>query len=146
MTGAWYGQWLGGVAWAGWWTLKNDDKQFLVTELATQSFAHAMAKLDTLGSRIIYFRDRLGWNQTRLWKALGMTQSRLSRLESNTLQPYHDELERIALVLGVPLCYFDTLRHIIVTQDSQHYKVLDVPMPGPCGCGNGAQGGAEHRV
>ncbi len=67
---------------------------------------------NTLGERIRLLRERKGWNQTQLWRALDMEQSRLSKLERGVNNPYFWEMERIALYLEVPLGLFDTLRRV----------------------------------
>ena len=42
---------------------------------------------NTLGERIRLLRERKGWNQTQLWRALDMEQSRLSKLERGVNNP-----------------------------------------------------------
>lgn len=73
----------------------------------------------TVGDRIRYYRIRKGWIQAQLWKAAGMGQSRLSRIENGRKQPYFWEMERIALFLEVPLAAFDTLRHAVAEQPGE---------------------------
>lgn len=68
---------------------------------------------DTIGDRIRYFRLKKAWSQTRLWKAAGLGQTRLSKIENGISHSYSWELERIAFYLGVPLNAFDTLRQYV---------------------------------
>ena len=70
-----------------------------------------MPQLKTLGDRIRYYRRQKGWSQTQLWRALGMKQSRLSKIENDSRTPYFWEMERIAFFLEVPLSFFDGLRN-----------------------------------
>lgn len=65
---------------------------------------------ETVGDRIRFYRQRKGWSQTQLWRAVGMGQTRLSKIENGVNQPYFWEMERIALFLEVQLSCFDTLR------------------------------------
>ena len=69
-----------------------------------------MAALKTLGELIRHYREDKGWSQTQLWRAVGLKQSRLSKLELDRSKPYFWEMERIAFFLEVPLTYFDLLR------------------------------------
>lgn len=82
--------------------------------------------LTTVGQRIKYFRMRKGWDQTQLWKAIGMKQSRLSKVENDKGHAYYWELERIALYTEVPLCCFDTLRYMVCVQSEHHYTLRSV--------------------
>lgn len=69
-----------------------------------------MAALRTLGDLIRYYRQLKGWSQTQLWKAVGLKQSRMSKLELDQSKPYFWEMERIAFFLEVPMNCFDLLR------------------------------------
>lgn len=64
----------------------------------------------TIGKRIQFFRNLKGWNQTRLWREAGIGQSRLSKIENDTTEPYFWEVMRIAFLLEQPLHHFDVLR------------------------------------
>ena len=92
------------------------------------SFACVMDKtvLTTVGQRIKYFRERKDWDQTQLWKAIGMKQSRLSKVENDKGHPYYWELERIAFYTEVPLCCFDTLRYTVWVQSKHDYTLRSV--------------------
>ena len=63
-----------------------------------------------MGELIRYYREDKGWSQTQLWSAVGLKQSRLSKLELGRSKPYFWEMERIAFFLEVPLNCFDLLR------------------------------------
>jgi len=65
----------------------------------------------TIGQRIVFFRNLIGWNQNRLILETGIKQSRMSKIESGASKPYFHEVQLIALVLGQPLDHFDTKRN-----------------------------------
>jgi transcriptional regulator with XRE-family HTH domain len=70
----------------------------------------------TIGARIAYFRNLVGWNQKRLALELKADPSRISRIERGLAKPLFEEVERIGLLLGQPLAHFDTKRpvHLMV--------------------------------
>jgi transcriptional regulator with XRE-family HTH domain len=55
----------------------------------------------TCGGRIRHARKRLGWGQSALAKALGVTRQNITQIEYNQRQPRADRLRAIALVLHV---------------------------------------------
>lgn len=88
----------------------------------------------TIGDRIRYYRLQKDWSQTQLWKAVGMKQARLSRIENGSSQLYFWELERIAFFLEVPLSAFDTLRHYVQPNPAigaHEPMAKDLQSPGP---------------
>ncbi|GIG60816.1 hypothetical protein Lfu02_51880 [Longispora fulva] len=56
-----------------------------------------------LGRAVRELRERLGWTQTRLAEASGMTQSAVARFEAGGTTPTLAVLERLARALGVDL-------------------------------------------
>lgn len=63
---------------------------------AIGSFTRPLHLCDTVGKRIVYYREAKGWSQDKLLKVTGMKQSRLSSLERGTRKPSFDEIELIS--------------------------------------------------
>lgn len=68
-----------------------------------------MDAMKTLGDLIRYYRMLKGWSQTQLWRAAGIRQSRMCKLENDKKEPSFWEMERIAFFLEVPLSRFERL-------------------------------------
>ena len=73
----------------------------------------------TIGARIAFFRNLIGWNQKRLALELGVLPSRISKIESGKSQPSFREVERMAVLLGQPLACFDTMHPVQFTIEVQ---------------------------
>lgn len=56
-----------------------------------------------LGRAVRELRERLGWSQSQLAAAAGMTQSAVARFEAGGTTPTLPVLERLAAALGVRL-------------------------------------------
>lgn len=67
----------------------------------------------SIGDLITYYRERKGWAQKQLYTAVGIGQSRMSKLEKGKNKPSFDEMQRIALYLEQPLTAFDNLRALV---------------------------------
>ena len=66
--------------------------------------AYEKARLEyELGRSVRMLREELGWSQTQLAKAAGMTQSAVARFEAGGTVPTLPVLERLADALGVEL-------------------------------------------
>ena len=65
--------------------------------------------MHTIGERIEVIRKLRRMKQYSLAREVGISESRLCRIENNVLQPYFWEVERIAQVLGCSLTDLATL-------------------------------------
>jgi transcriptional regulator with XRE-family HTH domain len=59
--------------------------------------------MNTIGERIAAERHTKRWTQVRLASELGITQSQLSEIETNSYSPKWELIERIAEKLNVPV-------------------------------------------
>lgn len=55
------------------------------------------------GEKIKIFRGHVGWSQQRLSLVLGISQSRMSLLERNLIEPTTAERAQLEILLGQPL-------------------------------------------